>query len=75
MGERFANKLTDDADLPDFGKGTLDVLDVGQTLVQVGLDHVVALRVAFGDGSEDPATTQSRAGRRHILAKVRRIYF
>lgn len=49
--------LTDDADLPDFDKGALDLLDAGQTLVQVGPEHVVALWVTFCDGGKDPATT------------------
>lgn len=55
----FANRLTNNADLPDFDKGILDVLDAGQILVQVRFEYVIALRVAFCDGSEDPVVTRS----------------
>ena len=55
-----AVELTNDTDVPDFDKGALDVLDVGQTLVQIQLEHVTSLWVAFCDGSKDPTTTQDR---------------
>lgn len=47
--------LTYDAALPDFDEGGLDVLDVGQRLVQVRQGDRAPLRVAFGDGGDDPA--------------------
>lgn len=51
----LAFRLTYDTDLPDFNEGTLDVLDARQTFVQVRLDDFTGQRVAFGDGSKDPA--------------------
>lgn len=47
-------RLTYDTDLPDFNKGALDVLEARQTFVQVGLDDIAELWVAFHDGSKDP---------------------
>lgn len=52
-----AAALTYDTDVPDFDKGTLDVLDVRQTLVQIRLEDITALWVALCDGSKDPTTT------------------
>lgn len=55
-----AMRLTYDTDLPDFSEGTLDVLDVRQTLVEIWPDNFTALWVAFCDGSENPTTTRDR---------------
>lgn len=54
---RCCGELTYDTDLPHFNKGTLDVLDVGQTLVQIRPEHITSLWVALCDGSENPENT------------------
>lgn len=46
--------LTNDADLPQPDKGGLDLLDVRQASVQVGLENVAALGMALGDGATNP---------------------
>ena len=53
-------RLTNHTDLPQLHQGRLDLLDVWQTLVQVGLQDITAQWMAFDYCTANPVKVQKR---------------